>query len=124
MTERQSTRTQVAEVLRLNTRVASGAPPRPQPALAFMCPLFNPPEKPPGQIMSPCIRPSSERSLSTAWHQARPVVQEHPCKCELTESHCRRSHAGEDMKTKGEESFLITASKNGPQCFKIAESFL
>lgn len=26
MTERQSTRTQVAEVLRLNTRVASGAP--------------------------------------------------------------------------------------------------
>ena len=47
-----------------------------------------------------------------------------PCKCELTESHRRRSHAGEDMKTKGEESFLITASKNGPQCFKIAESFL
>lgn len=117
-------RTQVTEVLHLNTRVASGAPTTSPAYVAFTRPLFNPPEKPPGQITSPCIRPSSERSLSTAWRQARPVVQEHPCKCELTESHRRRSHAGEDMKTKGEESFLITASKNSPQCFKIAESFL
>ena len=116
--------TQVTEVLHLNTRVASGAPTTSPAYVAFTRPLFNPPEKPPGQITSPCIRPSSECSLSTAWRQARPVVQEHPCKCELTESHRRRSHAGEDMKTKGKESFLITASKNGPQCFKIAESFL
>lgn len=28
-----------------------------------------------------------------------------------------RPRAGEDMKTEGEKSFLIAASKNGPQCF-------
>lgn len=193
MAEQQGSQARAVEVLHLNTRVTSQAPTM-SPACtdSHAHPLFNPPEKLPGQITSPCIRPSSERSLSTAWRQAWPVVDEHPCKCELAESRCgglapeavwrgRRSHAGgglswgavwhgrrsgaggglawersrvggrltreavspgrrsraggglaqeavsrggggrpragEDMKTEGEKSFLIAASKNGPQCF-------